>query len=178
MPAKDTSDIPLDAGADLGRAAAPPVDRDPVRSPDDSASDSGGQSQSFSSSLSGIDTLPPGPDDEKRGKHKKGEEDTVPEHHETAKEDESVGQYYLDNHDWRASLSRYQSALVLDPDNPDVYWGLAESEYHLRMFAEAKGYYLKVMEYDPGSRHAKDAAKALKERELANAKAANVPSAQ
>ena len=98
----------------------------------------------------------------------------------TAAEDESVGKYYLDNKDWRAALSRYESAMVLDPDNPDVYWGMAESQRHLGQFAEARANYQKVMEYDPDSRHAKDAKKALQEPELANAKpnAAQQPSAQ
>jgi tetratricopeptide (TPR) repeat protein len=53
----------------------------------------------------------------------------------------------------------FQSALVLDPYNPDVYWGLAECERHLGDFADARANYKKVMEYDPGSRHAKDAAR-------------------
>ncbi len=86
----------------------------------------------------------------------------MPEHHETAAEDENVGNYYLDNKDWKGALSRFQSALVLDPDNPDVYWGLAECQRHLGDFADARANYLKVMEYDPGSRHAKDARKALR----------------
>ncbi len=94
----------------------------------------------------------------------------VPEHHETAAEDESVGSYYLSNKDWKGALSRFQSALVLDPDNPDVYWGLAESERHTGDFADARANYLKVREYDPGSRHAKEAGKALEDPEIANAK--------
>jgi len=61
----------------------------------------------------------------------------VPEHQETAKEDLNVGQYYLDNKDWRAALSRFQSALVLDPDNPDIYWGLAETERHMGNFCRS-----------------------------------------
>ena len=32
---------------------------------------------------------------------------------ETAKEDISVGKYYLDQKNWKAALSRFQSALVL-----------------------------------------------------------------
>jgi tetratricopeptide (TPR) repeat protein len=110
-------------------------------------------------------------DTDARKKHGKGVDDDIPAvHQESAAEDENVGKYYLDNKDWRAALSRYESALVLDPDNPDVYWGLAESQRHLGQFADARTNYLKVMEYDPGSRHAKDAKKALEEPELANAK--------
>jgi hypothetical protein len=39
-------------------------------------------------------------------------------------------------------------------------------------FAEARANYLKVIEYDPGSKHAKEAQRILKDPEMANAKAA------
>jgi tetratricopeptide (TPR) repeat protein len=153
-------------------ALFPAGDMDPVQSPD-AAGGSEGPQEGFSSSGSGIDSLLPPPDADTGKKHGKGGEDDVPAvHHESAAEDESVGKYYLDNRDWRAALSRYESALVLDPDNPDVYWGLAESQRHLGQFADARANYLKVMEYDPDSKHAKEAKKALEEPELANAKAA------
>jgi tetratricopeptide (TPR) repeat protein len=98
-----------------------------------------------------------------------------PEHKESAAEDENVGKYYLDNKAWKAALSRFESALVLDPDNPDVYWGLAESQRHLGDFAEARANYQKVVDYDPDSRHGKDARKALKDPEITNAKASAQP---
>jgi tetratricopeptide (TPR) repeat protein len=88
-----------------------------------------------------------------------------------------VGKYYLDNKNWKAALSRFESALVLDPDNPDVYWGLAESQRHLGNFADARANYQKVVDYDPDSRHGKDARKALKDPEIANAKSSAQPSA-
>ena len=50
---------------------------------------------------------------------------------ETAKEDEDVGGLYLSQKNWRAAQSRFESAVVLDPENPDVYWGLAEAQRHL-----------------------------------------------
>ncbi|MGA7341282.1 MAG: tetratricopeptide repeat protein [Terracidiphilus sp.] len=162
-------------GAVNGRVALPAGDIDPVQSPDDSPA-AGGVDTGSSSSLSGMDSLTPVPDDEEPAKHgRKRGDDVVPEHHETAAEDENVGKYYLDSKDWRAALSRYESALVLDPDNPDVYWGLAESERHLGNYADARGNYLKVMEYDPDSKHAKEAKKALEEPELANAKSSSAP---
>jgi tetratricopeptide (TPR) repeat protein len=68
-------------------------------------------------------------------------------------------------------LSRFESAFVLDPENPEVYWGLAESQRHLGNFADAKKNYLKVMEYDPDSKHSKEAKKILKEPEMETAKA-------
>jgi Flp pilus assembly protein TadD len=78
----------------------------------------------------------------------------------------------MDNKNWKAALSRFQSALVLAPEEPEVFWGLAESARHLGIFADARTYYLKVIEYDPESRHAKEAEKVLKNPEIANAKAA------
>jgi tetratricopeptide (TPR) repeat protein len=78
----------------------------------------------------------------------------------------------MDNKNWKAALSRFQSAMVLAPEEPEVFWGLAESARHLGNFADARGYYLKVIEYDPGSKHAKEAEKVLKNPEIANAKAA------
>jgi tetratricopeptide (TPR) repeat protein len=183
MPTKDTPDVPEgNAGGAVNLGTLFPAgDMDPVHSPDN-AGGAEGTEQGFSSSSSGIDSLlpPPGSDTDTGRKHGKRGEDEVPQHHETAAEDESVGKYYLDNKDWRAALSRYESAMVLDPDNPDVYWGMAESQRHLGQFAEARANYQKVMEYDPDSRHAKDAKKALQEPELANAKpnAAQQPSAQ
>lgn len=168
---KDAPDIPAgNGGANGDHAALPAGDADPVASPDDGAPSGDTQSASgFSSSSSGVDGLLGGSDDEpptRRG----GKQPQPAEHHETAAEDESVGKYYLDNKDWHAALSRFQSAMVLDPENPDVYWGLAESERHLGNYADARANYQKVMEYDPDSKHAKEAAKALKEPELANAK--------
>jgi hypothetical protein len=51
-----------------------------------------------------------------------------------------------------------------------VYWGLAEAERHLGNFGDARANYQKVMDYDPGSRHAKEARKALADPDIANAK--------
>jgi tetratricopeptide (TPR) repeat protein len=181
---EDTSDVPVmptrnspgtipgdSDESQTGRIPMPVDDVDPVRSPEEAGVAAENQQQSSSSSMAGMSgLLPPADDDAQPGKrHRKGEQ-TVPEHHETAAEDETVGSYYLDNKDWRAALSRYQSALVLDPDNPDVYWGLAEAERHLGNFADARANYQKVMDYDPGSRHAKEARKALQDPDLAKAK--------
>jgi tetratricopeptide (TPR) repeat protein len=150
----------------------PASDADPVRSPEDEGSAAESQQQSSSSSMAGMrDLLPPADDETQPGKRNRKGQLIEPEHQETAAEDESVGSYYLDNKDWRAALSRFQSALVLDPDNPDVYWGLAEAERHLGQFADARANYQKVMDYDPGSKHAKEAKKALQDPQIANAKA-------
>lgn len=174
MPSRDTSAMPdtSDDGSSSVRVPLPSEDLDPIRSPDDAAPDSGSASSSDSSdSQSGMDKLIPDPDDAPRkGKHGKSDVEE-PEHHETPAEDIEVGKYYLESKNWKAALSRFESALVMEPDEPEVYWGLAESERHLGDFAAARGYYKKVAEYDPDSKHGKEAIKALKEPEIANAKA-------
>lgn len=160
-------------------AAAPPAlpadDADPVRSPDDPVPGTASSSEwSDSASAVPMDHIQPQPGEETRkGRHHKGSDDQfdAPVHKETAQEDESVGGLYLDQHNWKGALSRYESAVVLDPENPDVYWGLAEAQRHMGQFAAAKGNYVKVMEYDPGSKHAKEAKKLLEEPQLANAAA-------
>ena len=152
-------------------------DTDPVRSPDDPAPGSSPSSEGFSSSLTGVDELKPPPDAEKPSKRKQVEE---PFHTENAKQDENIGAYYLDQKNWKAALSRFESAVVLDPENPDVYWGMAEAQRQLGQFANAKANYQKVMEYDPDSKHGKEAKKYLKLPEIAKAPAvsANQPAGQ
>ena len=175
MPSRDTPAVPQGAnnGAENIHVPLPAADLDPARSPDDPAADAGtAHSSDSSDSSSGLEGIIPsaGDDRQQPGRHRKM---AVPEpaHQETSAEDIEVGKYEMDNHNWKAALSRFESAMVLAPDEPEVYWGLAESERHLGNLADAKRYYQKVAEYDPGSRHAKDAMKALKEPEIANARA-------
>jgi tetratricopeptide (TPR) repeat protein len=158
------------SGAGAGTTSLLRNDTDPARSPDDPAPDTGSDS-GFSSSLTGANDVNI-PDELKPTKRKRGSDEPPPEHHETAHEDENVGSYYLSQKNWRAALSRFESALVTDPENPEVYWGLAEAQRQLGDFAKAKANYQKVMEYDPDSKHAKEAKKWLKEPQLANAPAA------
>lgn len=147
-------------------------DSDPVRSPDDPLP-ANAQEGGSSSSSAGLDRFSPPPDDEesdkKEGKRKLVVKETA--HQEGASEDINVGGYYLEKKNWKAAQSRFQSAMILDPENPEVYWGLAEAAHHLGNFAEARSYYEKVVDYDPDSKHGKDARKALKDPEIANAKA-------
>jgi tetratricopeptide (TPR) repeat protein len=183
MPSKGTPPLPEGTytGDEPGAGAHVPLrsdDLDPVRSPDDAAHDTSSAADTSSSdSSSGLDKIlpPSGDDDQSQRKHRKLAV-PGPEHQETAKEDINVGGYYLQIKNWKAALSRFESAMVLSPDEPDVYWGLAESERHLGDLAAARGYYQKVAEYDPDSKHGKEAIKALKEPEIANAKA--LPPAQ
>ena len=155
-------------GASAGTTTLLRQDSDPVHSPDDPVPDMSGET-GFSSSLAGTNDVNI-PDEERPTKRKKGNE-APPPRQETAKEDESIGEYYLGQKNWKAALSRYQSALVTDPENPDVYWGMAEAQRQLGDYANAKANYLQVIAYDPDSKHAKDAKKWLKEPQLANAPA-------
>lgn len=160
-----------DDAIDYGKMALADADTDPVRSPDEGApAESSGET---SSSSAGLDNLLKAPDEpEKTGRHgRKSGDAEEPVHHEGPAEDESVGSYYLDRKNWKAALSRFESALVLDPENPDVYWGLGEAERHMGNFAAAKAHYQKLIDYDPDSKHGKEAKKLLKEPELANAPA-------
>jgi tetratricopeptide (TPR) repeat protein len=181
MPTRDNPNIQPPGSDDAKqRIDLPEDDFDPVRTPEEAGAAAEAGESSSSSSMSGLGNLLPTPDDDatQPGKrHKRGSQIDEPEHQETAAEDENVGNYYLDNKDWKAAVSRFESALVLDPDNPDVYWGLAESERHVGNFAEARANYQKVVDYDPDSKHGKDARKALKDPEIANAKASVQPAA-
>jgi tetratricopeptide (TPR) repeat protein len=140
-----------------------------VRSPDDPPPAAGSAlTDDASSSQKGMEKLLPQPDDEQPEKHRKllAKE---PTHQEASSKDIEVGVYYLETRNWKAALSRFESAMVLDPENPEVYWGLAEAERHLGDFASAKGYYLKLLDYDPDGPHGKEARKALKDPALASA---------
>jgi tetratricopeptide (TPR) repeat protein len=185
----DTRDVPVMPSRENPAPATPPTgsysnadqiedsqyplqaDKDPVASPDEANAPENSDSQMSSSNSKSLDSIlpPPGDDESSKKGRKSGDEiDGMPK--ETAAQDISVAKYYLDNKNWRAALSRYQSAMVLAPEDPEVYWGLAVSQHHMGDYANARANYEKVIEYDPDSKHAREAKKALKEPELANAK--------
>jgi hypothetical protein len=184
---EDTSSIPVinsapppmtedEAGGSVLALDVP--DGDPVRSPDGDAAGSespaGGSAEGYSSSSSGLDSLlpdPNAPDGSRKGRRDKHGRPELPPHVETAAEDLTVAKYYVDNKNWKAALSRFQSAMVLSPEEPEVYWGMAECQRHLGDMAGAKVNYQKMVEYDPDSKHGKEAAKALKSPEIAKADA-------
>jgi hypothetical protein len=168
MPNGNTPVTPDVPSSSAPASDLPKGDVDPVRSPDDPMPDSSTSAQGFSSSTTGMDRVLAPPDTDSSGRDN-SKNHAAPEHQETAAEDESVGSYYLDQKNWKAALSRFESAVVLDPENPEVYWGLAEAQRHLGKFTEARASYGKLVEYDPDSKHGKEARKLLKDPELANA---------
>jgi tetratricopeptide (TPR) repeat protein len=173
MPTKDTPAAPGGSSDGTGAPAynsflLPSDDTDPVRCPDDPAP-STAEDEESSSSLKNVESILPPPDtEETQERHKKLSVTKQPSHQEVAKSDIDIGSYYLDRKNWRAALSRYESAMVLDPENPDVYWGLAEAERNLGQFAKAREHYGKLLDYDPEGKHAKQARKALKDPALAD----------
>jgi hypothetical protein len=180
LPSTTTPDVSNGSAGSFGEpdgaaASLPGDDLDPVRSPDQADAKSGDvQELESTSDVKSLDSLLPKPGDDQTGKGKKGGAiEEAPK--ETSKEDITVGKYYIDNKNWKAAFSRFQSALVLAPEDPEVYWGLAESARHLGNFADARGYYQKVLEYDPDSKHGKDAKKALEDPQIENAKAGVTP---
>ncbi len=190
MPTKIAPPLPQAQGSfsegdsDTGsaRVPLPGEDTDPVRSPDDPVADTASdQADAFSSSLKGMEKVLPPPDSDLGDKKKKREREPAKQatHQEAAATDINVGGYYLEKKNWKAALSRYESAMVLDPENPEVYFGLAEAQRHLGNLAEARANYLKLLDYDPDGPHGKEARKALKDPALANAQnAAPGPPAQ
>jgi tetratricopeptide (TPR) repeat protein len=172
MPSKATPELPEGTfnGAENAPLPLPGEDLDPVRSPDDPepAAASGSEADS-SSSLAGMDKLLPKPDDDQPSKKRKLAV-KEPTHQEASSKDIEVGNYYLQMKNWKAARSRFESAMVLDPENPEVYWGMAEAEHHMGDFANAKAHYLKLLDYDPDGPHGKQARKELKDPALANAK--------
>jgi tetratricopeptide (TPR) repeat protein len=168
--AKTAAQPEPEAGDAAVPVALPAQDFDPARSPDDAdtgaASSSSSSSTESSSSVPDMDRLQPKDDEDAK---RKGKGKDAPEFHETAANDIDVGNFELQRKNWKGALSRFQSAMVLDPENPEAFWGMAEAARHLGDFASARSYYQKVADYDPDSRHGKDAQKALKEPEIANA---------
>ena len=170
LPNAKTPTVPDYSGSEgAAQVNVPAGDRDPARSPDDA---NGGMPESSgsesSSSVPDIDSMIP-KDDTDTKRHGKG---AAPEYHETAANDIDVGNYELDRKNWKGALSRFQSAMVLDPENPDAFFGMAEAARHLGDFSSARSYYQRVVDYDPDSKHGKEARKELKDPQIANAQAA------
>ena len=185
MPSRGTPALPERTYSGDASVGLPNDDADPVKSPDDPAVESSGERQSFSSSnIPGLDKILDKADNEdqqaaakKKGRGGDKDAQQPAEHKETPSEDIDVGKYYIERKNWKAALSRFESALVLSPDDPEVYWGLAESERGLGQFVEARANYKKLLDYDPDGPHGKAARKALTDPQIAHAQAAAQTSA-
>lgn len=159
--------IPMDQGAGADSAAdsrrdADP-DGDPVRTPDGYAHQS--SDDGYSSSRSGLNQASESDlTDVKPGKPAKSKDAIV-------KEDVDVGSFYLSRKNWKAAQARFSSAFALDAENPDAVWGLAESERHMQLYQDAADHYKLYLSYDPDSRRAHEAHKALDEVQAALASA-------
>ena len=183
---EDTTNVPVVPTTVEPAAAPPPAsapensgaettnllksDNDPVHSPDAPVATGSSGADGFSSSLAGSGDVNI-PDEDRPDKHRRGQPQPAV-HQVTAKENEDVANFELSRKNYKAALSRFQSALVTDSENPDVYWGIAEAQRGLGNFADAKQNYQKVVDYDdPESKHSKEAKKLLKTPQLANARA-------
>jgi tetratricopeptide (TPR) repeat protein len=172
MPSKTPPPLPEGTYREPERALVPlpGEDADPVRSPDDPApAATSSPDANSSSSLNGLERLLPRPEDDNQPSKKRKLTVKEPAHQEASSIDIEVGNYYLDRKNWKAALSRFESAMILDPENPEVYWGLAEAEHHLGDFVHAKEHYLKLLEYDPDGPHGRQARKELKDPALEKA---------
>ena len=163
-------------GAENAPLPLPGEDLDPVRSPDDpepAAADAEQEGES-SSSLKGLEKLLPAPGDDQPDRKRKPVAKQLT-HQEVSAKDIEIGLYYIQTKNWKAARSRFESAMVLDPENPDVYWGMAEAERHTGDLAAAKAHYQKLLDYDPDGPHGREARKALKDPAIANAQSQPAP---
>jgi tetratricopeptide (TPR) repeat protein len=171
-PTAETPAMPNDETAEATALMLPSEDRDPARSPDD-VEDNTAPGELSSSSLKGNDKVLPwnGNDEEKKGRHRKLEvpaESKPKTKKDVATDNIQVASYYLERKNWQAALSRFESAMVMDPENPDIYFGLAVTEQHLGRLASARTHYQMVAEFDPDSKQGKEARRALKDPAIVN----------
>ena len=138
-------------------------DGDPVRSPDQPGvvTDDG-----FSSSREGMPSSLPSEDDSDARPGKSVKNKT---REQLIQEDLDVGGFYLEKKNWKAAQPRFTAAYGLDKENPDVVFGLAESERHLQLYKDAAEHYSLFLSYDPQGPHGRAARKALSEVESAAA---------
>ncbi len=154
-------------------------DGDPVRTPEwnDPASDPATAQQTqdsasgYSSSSAGVQdwntpdpaTATPG------GKHRRGHgkqqdnSDVEQTPDQRLKEDLNVGSFYLDQKNFIAARARFAEAFQMNPEETRALWGLAVSEQHLQMYAQARQHYELYLSYGMDGREAKEAQRAIKE---------------
>jgi Tetratricopeptide repeat len=80
-----------------------------------------------------------------------------------ATEDVKVGGFYLAQHDYKGAYVRFKEATLVDPENADAVFGLAEAARGMNHKDEAVQNYLVYLDASPDGKKAKEARKALAE---------------
>jgi tetratricopeptide (TPR) repeat protein len=80
-----------------------------------------------------------------------------------AAHDMDVGETYLSMNKYDAARERFEEALRMTPENPLVYFRLAQSLQGMQRLDPARLYYRKYLELEPKGRFAGDARKAIKQ---------------
>jgi len=80
---------------------------------------------------------------------------------QAAAHDMNVGETYLAGNNFDAARQRFEDALRLTPDNPLIWFRLAQSLQGMQRLDPARLYYRKYLEAQPKGKFAKDAKKAI-----------------
>ena len=91
--------------------------------------------------------------------------DTGAEAAKLAAHDINVGETYLSSNSFDAARERFEEALRLTPDNPVIWFRLAQSLQGMQRLDPARLYYKKYLEAQPKGKFAKDAKKSISEIE-------------
>ena len=80
---------------------------------------------------------------------------------QVATHDIDVGETYLAGNNFDSARQRFEEALRLTPDNPLIWFRLAQSLQGMQRLDPARLYYKKYLEAQPKGKFAKDAKKAV-----------------
>jgi hypothetical protein len=78
-----------------------------------------------------------------------------------AEQDKEIARFYWNRWNYEGAYLRFKDAVVYAPQNPDMWFGLAESERMLGKNVKAREHYKKYLELAPDGGKAKDSAKML-----------------
>lgn len=78
-----------------------------------------------------------------------------------ASEDVKIGGFYLDRRDYKGAYVRFKEATLVDPENADAVFGLAEAARGMNHKDEAVQNYRVYLDASPEGKKAKEARKAL-----------------
>ncbi len=80
-----------------------------------------------------------------------------------AEQDKSIARFYWNRGNYEGSYLRFKDAVVYAPLNPEMWFGLAESERMIGKNVNARQHYQKYLQLAPEGPKAKDSAKMLRE---------------